>query len=175
MATLVDGGVYEVMRPAEDGGRAFECGGYAMGMVERYIAHASDRGQAYGLEPLEYCGPYGAFRSVWRRPQEGRPGDFFVERDGRITYLPIAYDTGIRVEHLAHRPETFIEIRGADLRELRESLGLSQRQLGEKLGVSPNTIARQERGERAIEHPLLLHRALRDLRRELAHGVGELR
>jgi transcriptional regulator with XRE-family HTH domain len=45
---------------------------------------------------------------------------------------------------------------GEKLRALRESQGLSQKQLGEQCGIHPNTIAKLERGEQEPAWPLLL-------------------
>lgn len=39
---------------------------------------------------------------------------------------------------------------GRDLRALRQSLGLTQQQLGDELGIHANTVARLERGELPI-------------------------
>lgn len=56
---------------------------------------------------------------------------------------------------------------GANLRREREALGFSQAELGRKLSVSSNTIARWERGELTIEHPAMLQLAMATLRRNL--------
>ena len=56
---------------------------------------------------------------------------------------------------------------GANLRREREALGFSQAELGRKLSVSSNTIARWERGELKIEHPAMLQLAMAMLRRNL--------
>jgi len=53
---------------------------------------------------------------------------------------------------------------GAGLKRDREALGLSQAELGRKLSVSANTIARWERGELKIEHPAMLQLAMAALR-----------
>ena len=50
--------------------------------------------------------------------------------------------------------------RGADLREYRERLGMTQEALGELLGIPKNTIARWERDELAIEKGRVLELAL---------------
>jgi transcriptional regulator with XRE-family HTH domain len=60
------------------------------------------------------------------------------------------------------------EVLGSQLRERRTALRLSQTELANHLGVSQTTITRWERGAREIEHPIILHRAMRDLERELA-------
>lgn len=56
------------------------------------------------------------------------------------------------------------QIDGANLKRDREALGLSQTELGRKLSVSSNTIARWERGELRIEHPAMLQLAITALR-----------
>ncbi|MDQ3281548.1 MAG: DUF2283 domain-containing protein [Acidobacteriota bacterium] len=53
---------------------------------------------------------------------------------------------------------------GTKLRKERERIGLSQLELARKLSVSPNTVARWERGELKIEHPGMLQLALKSLR-----------
>jgi len=50
-----------------------------------------------------------------------------------------------------------------DLRKRRARLALTQAELAALLGVAGTSVARWERGERAI--PALLHRALRDVER----------
>ena len=52
---------------------------------------------------------------------------------------------------------------GDNLRRQREQLGMSQVELARKLSVSPNTVARWERGELKIEHPGMLQLALASL------------
>lgn len=56
------------------------------------------------------------------------------------------------------------QLDGAKLRKEREQIGLSQLELARKLSVSPNTVARWERGELKIEHPGMLQLALKSLR-----------
>src|ERR1700722_12850607 len=51
----------------------------------------------------------------------------------------------------------------AELRGRRLGLGMSQRQLAAELGVTPTTLARWERGERAISNPVLVRLALEHL------------
>lgn len=53
---------------------------------------------------------------------------------------------------------------GSRLKREREAIGLTQAQLGRELSVSPNTIARWERGELRIEHARMLDLALETLR-----------
>ena len=48
----------------------------------------------------------------------------------------------------------------AELRAGRLGLGMTQRQLAAELGVAPTTLARWERGERAISNPVLVRLAL---------------
>lgn len=43
---------------------------------------------------------------------------------------------------------------GAELRRIRKRLGLTQAQLAERVGVTRNSVARQERGEIGIREPL---------------------
>ncbi len=57
-----------------------------------------------------------------------------------------------------------VQISGAQIRRQREALGLSQAQLGRRLAVAANTIARWERGELKVEHPGMLLLALNALR-----------
>src|ERR1051326_7985285 len=57
---------------------------------------------------------------------------------------------------------------GAELRQKRERIGMSQVALAKEISVSPNTIARWERGELKIEHPRMLQLALMSL--ELRRG-----
>lgn len=52
---------------------------------------------------------------------------------------------------------------GEKIRRKREQLGMSQVELARKLSVSPNTVARWERGELKIEHPGMLQLALASL------------
>lgn len=42
---------------------------------------------------------------------------------------------------------------GSELRRLRHGLGLTQAQMGERIGVTQNTVARWERGEVGIGEP----------------------
>jgi len=44
---------------------------------------------------------------------------------------------------------------GIELRHIRGSLGLTQAQLAERLGVAPNTVARWERDELGIREPVV--------------------
>lgn len=57
-----------------------------------------------------------------------------------------------------------------DLKARRETLGLTQAQLADHLGIAPNTIARWERGEREPEGGNMLDLALRYL--ELSQSRG---
>jgi transcriptional regulator with XRE-family HTH domain len=53
---------------------------------------------------------------------------------------------------------------GDELKDLRAELGLTQPQLGEKLGVARNTVTRWEMGIRSIPEPVA--RLLEFLRKE---------
>lgn len=55
--------------------------------------------------------------------------------------------------------------RGSDLRRFRESLGLTQEQLGKLIGIPRNTIARWEREELPIEKVVQLELALKAITR----------
>lgn len=48
---------------------------------------------------------------------------------------------------------------GATFKRIRKTLALTQRALAEKIGVTPNTVARWERGEVGIAEPVarLIH------------------
>jgi len=61
-------------------------------------------------------------------------------------------------------------MKGAKLRERRQSLGLTQQRLADRLEVSRNTIARWEREERAI--PGFLDLALKTIEREKPRKRG---
>ncbi len=43
---------------------------------------------------------------------------------------------------------------GKELRRIRKQLELTQVQLAEELGINPNSVARQERGEIGISEPV---------------------
>ncbi|MFQ5849223.1 MAG: helix-turn-helix domain-containing protein [Candidatus Binatia bacterium] len=43
---------------------------------------------------------------------------------------------------------------GKELKRIRKQLGMTQAQLAEALGVSANSVARQERGEIGIREPV---------------------
>jgi DNA-binding transcriptional regulator YiaG len=60
---------------------------------------------------------------------------------------------------------------GVTLRQKREQLNLSQLELARKLSVSPNTVARWERGELKIEHPGMLQLALGSLQNAAAQDA----
>ena len=55
---------------------------------------------------------------------------------------------------------------GEEFRELRRKTGLNQRQLGERLGIPTNTIARWERGEVGIRHGGLVRLAMLHLQED---------
>jgi DNA-binding transcriptional regulator YiaG len=104
---------------------------------------------------------------------EAAPGvvlDF--DRDGRLIGLDLEHaSTMIDVADLALHEQPARADRdaaildGTRLKQVREALGLSQVELGRKLSVSANTIARWERGELKIEHPSMLQLALAALER----------
>lgn len=56
---------------------------------------------------------------------------------------------------------------GKELRKQRETLGLSQQELGDLLAVPQNTISRWELGKARILHPRILALAMRCLAAEL--------
>jgi non-specific serine/threonine protein kinase len=60
----------------------------------------------------------------------------------------------------------------AELRARRRSLGLTQAGLASTLGVTPNTVARWERGEQAIGHPERIERALCQLACDRPGGIA---
>lgn len=45
-------------------------------------------------------------------------------------------------------------MKGEELRRIRKRLALTQAQMAERLGVTPNTVARQERNEVRITEPM---------------------
>lgn len=57
------------------------------------------------------------------------------------------------------------------LRETRDALGWSQSRLGDALGVPKNTIAKWERGDQRIAHPMILRLALDALQAREAANV----
>ena len=57
-----------------------------------------------------------------------------------------------------------------NLKAAREKLQLTQAELGEKLDVDKNTIARWERGEVGIQHPRILGLALDRLSESIVSG-----
>ena len=61
---------------------------------------------------------------------------------------------------------------GSRLKQEREALGLSQVEVGRRLSVSANTIARWERGELKIEHPSMLQLALMSLKQRVKSSSG---
>jgi transcriptional regulator with XRE-family HTH domain/uncharacterized protein YuzE len=113
-----------------------------------------------------------AERSAYRDSIEAAPGvvlDFDdqghlagidLERASRIVDVS---DLDLHEEPSGADVET-ARLDGSKLKREREQLGMSQLELGRKLSVSPNTIARWERGELKIEHPGMLQLALSSLR-----------
>jgi|GEM_PF-801565 len=55
-----------------------------------------------------------------------------------------------------------------ELKSRRLALGLTQRQLASAIEVSPNTVARWERGELAIDRPNVLRFILNEMQRDRA-------
>lgn len=113
-----------------------------------------------------------ADRRAYRDSVEAAPGvvlDF--DEDGRLLGIDLERASGIidvsdlELHEEPSRPDAeTARLDGGKLRRKREQLGLSQVELGRKLSVSPNTVARWERGELKIEHPGMLHLALSSLR-----------
>jgi|SRR5688572_2324435 len=113
-----------------------------------------------------------AERNAYRDSIEAAPGvvlDFDdrgnltgidLERASRIIDIS---DLGLHEEPSGADAEV-ARLDGSKLRREREQLGLSQLGLARRLSVSPNTIARWERGELKIEHPGMLQLALTSLR-----------
>ena len=60
---------------------------------------------------------------------------------------------------------------GTEIRERRKKLGLTQVQLGEKLGIHSNTIARWEQDTLNIQHPELVSLALTALEYQAGYPV----
>jgi transcriptional regulator with XRE-family HTH domain/uncharacterized protein YuzE len=108
----------------------------------------------------------------YRDSVEAAPG-VVLDFDGRGRLLGIDLERASRMVDVAnlelHEEPSGLEteaarLDGAKLRKERERIGLSQLELARKLSVSPNTVARWERGELKIEHPGMLDLALRSLR-----------
>jgi putative transcriptional regulator len=57
---------------------------------------------------------------------------------------------------------------GAEIKELRKSLGYTQARLAEEVGLTPNTIARYEREELKPSPPVLKLLRLLELSKELS-------
>jgi transcriptional regulator with XRE-family HTH domain len=64
---------------------------------------------------------------------------------------------------------------GAELLARRKSLGLTQSELAERLGVASNTVARWERGELTIARPEMLRVMLQHIQIEMEHETNEQR
>jgi DNA-binding transcriptional regulator YiaG len=76
------------------------------------------------------------------------------------------YEAGRKIGQREHRHEGAAPgVTGAQLRERRAALGLSQAQLATALGTTENTIARWERSALTIAQPVLLDLALEALER----------
>jgi len=61
-------------------------------------------------------------------------------------------------------------MKGSELRMIRKRLNLTQAQLAGELGVTTNTVARWERGERSISEPM--SRLIRILRTKTTPKVN---
>ena len=57
---------------------------------------------------------------------------------------------------------------GAQIKELRKSLGYTQARLAEEIGLTPNTVARYERDELKPSPPVLKLLRLLELSKELS-------
>ena len=64
--------------------------------------------------------------------------------------------------------EGVTEMTGAQIKELRKSLGYTQARLAEEVGLTPNTIARYERDELKPSPPVLKLLRLLELSKELS-------
>jgi transcriptional regulator with XRE-family HTH domain len=53
-------------------------------------------------------------------------------------------------------PRIVVAVTGAEMRRIRRALGLTQAELAERIGIKPNSVARQERGEIGISQPVAL-------------------
>ena len=51
------------------------------------------------------------------------------------------------------------------IKTYRDRFGITQEALAKRLGVSPNTVARWERGDLTIRHPEMLRLALESLKK----------
>jgi len=62
----------------------------------------------------------------------------------------------------------FIIMKGYELKELRHQMGLTQKELAEKIGVPWNTVARWEVGMRKIAEPIarLVHYIAKEVKAE---------
>lgn len=59
---------------------------------------------------------------------------------------------------------------GDELRRRRTALGMSQAELGRRLGTSQQTVFKWESGERNVQHPPMMDLALRYLAHERLFG-----
>lgn len=62
---------------------------------------------------------------------------------------------------------------GAELKQRREKLGLTQSSLAKLLGTTQNTIARNERGDSPIQNPTMMDLALKTIEREKQKEKGK--
>lgn len=92
----------------------------------------------------------------------GRP--FAIEFPDRASrFVDTARLASGREIHVAHPdvpPRRSHPLSGSEIRARRDQLGMTQSQLGQRIGVPANTIARWERGELRIDHPEMLRLAL---------------
>jgi DNA-binding transcriptional regulator YiaG len=122
-----------------------------------------------------------ADRSPYRDSLEAAPG-VVLDFDDRGRLIGIDLERASRLIDVSdlelHEEPSVIDaetasLDGAQLRQTREQLNLSQVELARKLSVSPNTVARWERGELKIEHAGMLQLALSSLQSATVHDASE--
>jgi uncharacterized protein YuzE/DNA-binding XRE family transcriptional regulator len=124
-----------------------------------------------------------AERRKYEESVEAAPGvvlDF--DAAGRVIGIDLEHASRVvDVDHLELHEEpsassaSSAKMDGARLKREREAIGVTQAQLGRELSVSPNTIARWERGELRIEHVGMLDLALQALRARMAESKTQSR
>jgi len=117
-----------------------------------------------------------AERRKYRDSLEAAPGvvlDF--DGSGKLIGIDLEHASktmnvaGLELQQEPSRTEVeAAKLDGARLKSEREALRMTQADLGRRLNVSPNTIARWERGELKIEHAGMLQLALQALRNGVA-------